>query len=889
MKKITLLSIASFLVALAISTNVQAQVAGEFSANITSSNNILCFGTCIGTADVAPMGGTAPYRYLWNDGDTNSHDSNMCANSYTVMVTDSAAIDTAYAYVTITQPTQIIVSVDTVTPVTCWGDCNGRATVSASGGTPPYKYLWVSDGDTLATDSNLCRGYYQVIITDSNGCEAGRIVHIGVRSRPVSATGVTNASCFGDFNGMSFVVPSGGVAPYQFLWMPGGDTSATAAGLGAGTYTVTVTDALGCTSTNSTAVGQPAPLTLSVTSILSYAAAFAAGGTSPYTYHWYPVGSTSSFVTGLTPGTYTVTVNDSNFCSDSAIINITSSLPTLPSYSQLRSPRWSKRGMYVEFAAHYYNPDSISVYGTPLVTFCRNNKITYVLLDGVDNDPSVNPIGPFYLSVPIVNPTYAGYLANFIDSLKTRGGVDQVGVVVYNSNYHRNDTNAYSVRNYDVHNYSALVNTYNIGIPWEQKVDIISLDEEFWLADPNQFTDTTAVGWAYDIADFDSVHLPMLRSMWNAAHSCDKNFLRVEDYIEPALNPMGGAVLHPDSVYTNWCGAMEMDSIGKYTDRILLSSYTSYPEALWNRGDWIQGDSEMGANRIRAYYKKEIWPVFDPANLSDAGCPYCGDQPFPQDFLGGYMCANHVGPVKMEQRYYDSLSVSWRKKVFTNNLNGGYAQDSMKADTCFRIEGSMWFQYACLKHWKFETIFNSSDTAIQFDVTVGHDRAWLGINDTLIATPHGGTPPFIYIWYDEDNHDSVVRGADTNRKYIATYPSKYSVLAIDLKDSAAYDYVILYSDTCYPSAVSVIAKPDADFKVYPNPASSQLNIKLLGLESGVYYFHLYDIMGQQVKTDELKSTNSVLNISSLTEGMYFYRITNSEGRPLKSDKLVIIH
>ncbi len=835
--------------------------------------------------------GTAPYLFSWSDGTLGSMDRRLSAGTYTVTVTDSCGM-TATASATITQPPLLSVFASLVSNVYCSGGSDGSVSATSTGGDSPYTYLWSdASSQTTATATGLTAGMYYVTVSDTNGCSAIDSVIVNQPSKPplgVTIARAKNVDCEGGFDGMALALPSGGEPPYTYNWSPGGQTTSLVSELSAGIYTVEVTDSRGCTASISANITEPAVLTVSDTTIMSLVLALPAGGTPPYTFTWTPGGSTSALVTGISAGTYTVIVTDANSCQDSAVVDVKSPL-VLPPYSALRSPRWSKRGMYVEWAAHYYNPnDSLTNYGTPLVTYCKLNKITYVLLDGVDNDATDNPIGPFYLTSAAVNPTYAGYLANFIDSLKTRGGVEQVGVVVYNSAFHRDDTNSFSVRNYDVANYSALVSSYNIGIPWVQKIDVISLDEEFWETDQNTLTDTTAVGWQQDLADFDTVHLPMLRSMWNAAHSCDKNFLRVEDYIAPDLNPMGGAVLHEDSLYTNWVQAREIDSISKYTDRILLSSYTSYPEALWNRGDWIQGDSEIGRNPIHSYYKKEIWPVFDPANLSDGGCPYCADQPDPEDFLGGYMCSHHVGPVYMEQRYYDSLTVSWKKKIFTNNLDGYYAQDSMKEDTCFKICGSMWFQYACLKNWKFEDVFDPSDTAIQFEVTLWHDTLWTGSPITLTATPHGGTPPFVYIWYDEDNNDLVVRGADTSRTFIATYPSKYSVLAVDLQDSAAYDYINVYSDTCFVTSITSITQPNTEFKVYPNPASSLLNIKMLG-EEGDYYFRMYDVMGQLVKTDKLTNSTTVLNISSLSDAMYFYQIIDLEGKPVKSDKLVIMH
>ncbi len=54
--------------------------------------------------------------------------------------------------------------------------------------------------------------------------------------------------------GTGTVTVNGGIAPYQYQWSPGSQTTQTAVGLSPGTYTVTVTDANGCTGTASVTV-----------------------------------------------------------------------------------------------------------------------------------------------------------------------------------------------------------------------------------------------------------------------------------------------------------------------------------------------------------------------------------------------------------------------------------------------------------------------------------------------------------------------------------------------------------------------------------------------------------------------------------------------------------
>ncbi len=134
---------------------------------VASSTNALCFGDN-GQASVLASGGTPSYSYVWSNGDTSSVVSGP-AGVYTVTVTDAqgcASIDSA----TIAEPTAVSPAV-TTTPETSSGANDGTATASATGGTPPYSYLW-SNGGTTATIANLPVGTYSVTVTDANGCSA---------------------------------------------------------------------------------------------------------------------------------------------------------------------------------------------------------------------------------------------------------------------------------------------------------------------------------------------------------------------------------------------------------------------------------------------------------------------------------------------------------------------------------------------------------------------------------------------------------------------------------------------------------------------------------------------------------------------------------------------
>jgi SprB repeat len=296
----------------------------------TSSTNVSCNGGNNGTATVFGAGGVGPYTHLWSTGATTQTISGLTAGTYSVTVTDANGC-TKNTSATINQPNLVVLNT-TSTNVSCNGGNNGTATVSATGGVTPYQYLW-SNGATTSSINNLIAGTYNVTVTDANGCIKTTSVVITQPALIVLNTSFTNVSCNGGNNGAATVTPTGGVTPYQYLWSNGGTTS-TINNLVVGTYNVTVTDANGCTKNTSVTITQPTALVISTSSTNvscnggnnGTATVFGTGGVGPYTHLW-STGATTQTISGLTAGTYSVTVTDANGCTKNTSVTITQ--PTL--------------------------------------------------------------------------------------------------------------------------------------------------------------------------------------------------------------------------------------------------------------------------------------------------------------------------------------------------------------------------------------------------------------------------------------------------------------------------------------------------------------------------------------------------------------------------------
>ncbi len=155
---------------------------------------------------------------------------------------------TAYSFQTITAD-PIVVNIIESSPVSCFGDTDGSATVSANGGSGNFTYRW-SNGATTATVNNLSSGDFTVTVTDSDGASETTSVAIFQPDQiRVEIDNVLNVSCAMPM-GQATAIVNGGTAPYSYLWSTNEEVIATPTEtLPSGTHMLTVIDDNACTST----------------------------------------------------------------------------------------------------------------------------------------------------------------------------------------------------------------------------------------------------------------------------------------------------------------------------------------------------------------------------------------------------------------------------------------------------------------------------------------------------------------------------------------------------------------------------------------------------------------------------------------------------------------
>ena len=409
-----------------------------FTATGTDSNGCTNTGATTITVNALPtveISGTLTYcagstttltataglsSYLWSTGATTQA-INVTAGSYTVTGTDSNGCSATSSASTVVEYPLPTVSISGTLEF-----CAGQSTVlTATAGLSSY--LW-SNGETTQDITVTSGGSYSVTGTDSNGCSNNDTVSVTEHALPTVSISGTLSFCAG----ANTILTASGASTY--LWSTGETTASITVSTG-GSYSVTGTDSNGCSALDSASVTEYSLPSVSISGTLSYCAGIGASTTldagAGFASYLWSTGETTQTISA-TAGNYTVTVTDSNGCSNtSAQVTVTETpldvatvTYSAASYCQMPTGALAVDGYYplysTESAAQAESSDGTAHAHTLSGT-------TYYM----PNDGVIIYHGTYSLTTPA--PTITGETGTFSESTGNLSIDSSTGVITLNS------------------------------------------------------------------------------------------------------------------------------------------------------------------------------------------------------------------------------------------------------------------------------------------------------------------------------------------------------------------------------------------------------------------------------------------------------------------------
>ena len=236
----------------------------ELIVQVDTVQGLTCWGDSDGRIEITVVQGVCPYLFYWSNGATTEDIQNINSHQngiYSVTVIDAAGHEVVLSDLNVVEPEWLYVTEVEYLLADCYGNL-GSVTITGTGGTPPYAFLW-NDGFTGDTRVNVpADTYYNVTITDAHGCTRSGGYGFQPNYPGVGDFGDPNIGCKSDTVLLTPRIPTSTTdkasdyEDYVYLWtasnggaIVGSPDTVPIYVIGPGTFTLVVTDtANGCSS-----------------------------------------------------------------------------------------------------------------------------------------------------------------------------------------------------------------------------------------------------------------------------------------------------------------------------------------------------------------------------------------------------------------------------------------------------------------------------------------------------------------------------------------------------------------------------------------------------------------------------------------------------------------
>ncbi len=303
-----------------------------------SSTDETGIGLNDGTATATASGGNGGFTYDWGIHGTGPMLTNLAPGLYTVTATDAQGCEFVSS-VTINEfNCNNFISSIAGTDVSCFGESNGTAIVTANG-VNPITYNWSVPGAFGNVHLTLPAGDVSVTVTDGADCSTVLTQEIEEPAELVAAgVVVEKILCNGDDNAVVEASIQGGTEPYVVNWCHG-PSGSVLTNVVPGSYCANIIDSAGCETFFDVLVDEPPAIgvTFEMTTPNCFGnengsiTALPTGGAGALSHTWN-IAQSGLTISNLVADVYTISLEDENGCTLEDSVELTEPAEIIPSF-----------------------------------------------------------------------------------------------------------------------------------------------------------------------------------------------------------------------------------------------------------------------------------------------------------------------------------------------------------------------------------------------------------------------------------------------------------------------------------------------------------------------------------------------------------------------------